>query len=200
MANGSERGPGAAPVTGVYPDYGRRWRQTCEICGDESCVHVLTGYSEQTPLFRNLCLACAERPLEPAEETPAAAGRPRLSAAAAVIVAGVLVGAGGALADQLGVGGSSGFGLAQMIGLAVGGVCIMVGAFLRVDTLGIAGGILFLASAGADLLVGGKGGFGWKQVAAVAMGCALTAAGMAWLFIGRRSERYGEVESRGVPA
>lgn len=176
--------------------------ERCSQCGRASCVHVLEGYSGQTPVFRSLCLACSENHATP---DPVALMRPRLSLSAAVVATGVIVGAGGALADHFGIGGSSGFGMAQSIGVVVGAVCILVGALLRVDMIGILGGILFITSIVADLLsIGGRSGFGWKQTAAVAGGAALTGAGMVWLLFEQRRQRVnpadGVWESGSPPA
>jgi hypothetical protein len=107
-----------------------------------------------------------------------------------MILVGIIIGAAGALADQAGIGGSSGFGAAQLSGAAVGCICVFVGAFLRVDTIGILGGVLFIMAIGADLFaIGGRSGFGWKQGAAVVSGVVLTAFGTAWLFTRPRSPR-----------
>lgn len=164
----------------------------CEICGEAARVRVLRGYVHGEPLYQQFCMECADAAARsPAPRAGASHGH--LRGPALLIVVGAVVAAFGALGDQVGASGSSGFGVYQLTGVLVAGACVVVGSLLAIDPLAAFGMLLLAVAAGADLLGlgAGDGWFGWKQAAAIVAGLAVCVAGFIWRWQGRRTTSGG---------
>lgn len=151
----------------------------CERCGKPAIVHI-TNDESGSPGIRHLCLDCAEAQAD----LPHA--EPGLNFSALLISVGLFVLAISVFAEVLGFGSDEGFGWQQLVGLTVAGVLVLSGATIRIPTIVaiglMIGGITILAD---YMDIGGKEGFGYKQIIGAALGGLLALAGVLF---GRRRQ------------
>jgi hypothetical protein len=160
---------------------------TCQTCGQAAKVWILQGYKDGKSVIGPFCFACAdhaERGLVGAVENHD--GRPRMSLASLLILAGFLVGIVGIAGDYLGIRGFNCFGWYPQACVSVGGLILVLGAIFRVDALALMGGLVLGLLIFSELFgLNGSGGMGWKQQLAVVMGGGMLLIGV-WL---RRMKR-----------
>lgn len=155
---------------------GKQRPNPCEACGKSARVLILDGYSAGKPLFRRLCLDCAD-------DTPPAPAARWTALYPLLIIVGAYLGAGNLLGDWIGLTGADGFGRTQVIGLIVGIAAVALGGVFRIDLLALGGAVVFGMALIGDLAgLRGSQGFGWKQQVGLGVAVALIAAG----WIGRR--------------
>ena len=153
----------------------------CEKCGAPAIIHIS---SEAAPhgTVRHFCMRCAAL-----EESKTLSRRPGLNGAAVLIVVGLFTALLCVFADQLEFGRGEGFGWKQLTGLWIGVVLVVVGAFMRIATALVIGLIFGLLTVLADWLqLGGREGFGGRQMCGTVLGVGLIVAGLA-LARGRRT-------------
>ncbi len=152
----------------------------CETCGVPAVVHINSGaYAGQR--MRHLCFGCADR-----QDMSAASRKRRFNPGAVLAAVGLMMLVISLLADVLAFGGSEGFGWRQLLGVALAGVIVLIGAAMWVPTLLAVGLIGLVMTILADWLAfGSSEGFGWQQ----ALGC-LVGVGLAFggLDLARRRE------------
>lgn len=150
----------------------------CERCGGPARVSALEGYEDGKPVYRQLCLGCADAAFKSYLEGGAGHSRPLPSVGSLLIVSGMVLAALGFAADLLGIHGSEGFGWRQEGGILVGALVVVVGVLARVDILAIAGAILVGIAAMADVRgLMGAPGFGIRQQAVALTGLMLILGG-----------------------
>ena len=142
----------------------------CETCGVPAVVHINSG-AYAGPRMRHLCFGCADR-----EDMSAASRKQGLNPGAVLAAVGLMMLVISLLADVLAFGGSEGFGWRQLLGVALAGVMVLIGAAMWVPTLLAVGLIGVAMTILADWLAfGSADGFGWQQ----ALGC-LVGVGLAF--------------------
>lgn len=160
----------------------------CETCGVPAVVHINSGASAG-PRMRHLCFGCADR-----EDMSAGSRERRLNPGAVLAAVGLMMLVLSLLADYLAFGGAEGFGWRQLVGVALAGVMILIGAAMWVPTLlavGLIGAIMTIL---ADRLAfGSSDGFGWQQILGCLVGVCLAFGG---LDLARRRELQVEPSMR----
>lgn len=142
----------------------------CETCGVPAVVHINSG-AYAGPRMRHLCFGCADQ-----EDTSAASLKRTLNPGAVLAAVGLMMLLISLLADVLAFGGSEGFGWRQLLGVALAGVMVLIGAAMWIPTLLAVGLIGLVMTILADWLAfGSADGFGWQQ----ALGC-LVGVGLAF--------------------
>ncbi len=145
----------------------------CETCGVPAVVHINSGASAG-PRMRHLCFGCADR-----EDMSAGSCKRRLNPGAVLAAVGLMMLVISLLADYLAFGGSEGFGWRQLLGVALAGVMILIGAAIWVPTLlavGLIGAVMTIL---ADRLAfGSSDGFGWQQILGCLVGVCLSFGGI----------------------
>ena len=97
-------------------------RPICEMCGVPAVVHINSGASA-APTMRHFCFGCADT-----EDMRAASRKPGLNPGAVIAAVGLMMLVISLLADLLAFGGSEGFGWRQLLGVALAGVMVLIGA------------------------------------------------------------------------
>ena len=152
----------------------------CETCGVPAVVHINSGACAG-PRMRHLCFGCAD-----SEDMSAASRKRRLNPGAVLAAVGLMMLVISLLADVFAFGSSDGFGWRQLVGVALAGALVLIGAAMWVPTLLAVGVIGVVMTVLADWLAFGSAeGFGWQQ----ALGC-LVGVGVAigGLDLARRRE------------
>ena len=147
----------------------------CETCGLPAVVHINSG-AYAGPRMRHFCFGCADT-----EDMRAASRKRGLDLGAVIAVVGLMMLAISLLADLLAFGSSEGFGWWQLLGVALAGVMVLIGAAMWVPTL-LAVGLIGVAMAVlADWLAFGNAeGFGWQQAFGCMVGVGLAFGGLEW--------------------
>ncbi len=160
----------------------------CETCGVPAVVHINSG-AYAGPSMRHLCFECADR-----EDMNAASHRRGLNPGAVLAAVGLMMLVISLLADIMAFGGSEGFGWRQLLGVALAGVMVLIGAAMWVPTLLAVGLIGVVMTILADWLAFGNAeGFGWQQILGCLIGVGLAFAG---LDLARRRELRADPSMR----
>ena len=145
----------------------------CETCGVPAVVHINSG-AYAGPRMRHLCFGCADR-----EDMSAASRKRRFNPGSVLAAVGLMMLVISLLADVLAFGRSEGFGWRQLLGVALAGVMILIGAAMWVPTLLAVGLIGVVMTILADWLAFGNAeGFGWQQILGCLVGVGLAFAGL----------------------
>jgi hypothetical protein len=163
----------------------------CSECGQPARVRVLETYIAGKPVIRHFCFRCADRHFGDApDEEPV--HRPSLGSL--MVVAGLAICLISLLGGYLGIDENGGFGWYVQSGFVGGVLLVCLGAFWRVDVLGVVGGILIALAVSAKLLhAKGMSGFGWKHQLVLGTGLVLIIAGVVvrQLYYRRLARRAG---------
>jgi membrane protein implicated in regulation of membrane protease activity len=152
---------------------------TCDKCQEPARVHILEEYEKGTPLFRHLCLSCADALSEETARGSRGTNGNRASMASILIMVGIFFGIVGMASDYIGISRGSGFGWLRLLGLLVGVLFVLVGALIRVDAIGVAGSIILGLTACVSLFgLSQVSGIGWKQQLAMTVGLLLILTGV----------------------
>ncbi len=148
-------------------------RPICETCGLPAVVHINSG-AYAGPRMRHFCFGCANT------EDMSAASRERGFNLGAVLAAvGLMILVISLLADVLAFGSSEGFGWRQLLGVALAGVMVLIGAAMWVPALLAVGLIGVAMTVLADWLAfGSSDGFGWQQILGCLVGVCLAFGGI----------------------
>lgn len=117
-----------------------------------------------------------------------------------MVVAGLTVGLISLLGDHVGIGQSAAFSLHRQWGLVCGILLVCLGAFWRIDVIGVVGGMLVALAFSTKILhLAGMNGFGWKHRTALVVGFLLVIAGVVvrHLYHRRLAGRTRQAETSG---
>ena len=160
----------------------------CETCGLPAVVHINSG-AYAGPRMRHLCFGCAD-----SEDMSPASRTRRLNPGAVLAAVGLMMLVISLLADVFAFGSSDGFGWRQLVGVALAGVMILIGAAVWVPTLLAVGLISMVMAIIADWLAFGSAeGFGWQQTLGCLVGLGLAFGG---LDLARRQELRADPSMR----
>ncbi|MEW6249150.1 MAG: hypothetical protein AB1716_00760 [Planctomycetota bacterium] len=162
----------------------------CVACGQLARVHILHDYARGAPVYQRLCLDCA---LHAAAPLPSVPHRWRGTVVAVLIAVGL--GSVSLVADALIPNSVPGFGWIQRAGVAAGALLVVVGTFMRVDVIALAGIFLFGSALAKDWF-DPTPGFGWKQQLVLAASAACLVYGVG----GRLAARHLRAWLQGAPA
>ena len=150
----------------------------CSVCGEPARVRILENYVAGRPVVRPFCFRCADVYSREATREMARPGH-RSSLGLLMIVAGLTIGMVALAGDYVGIRGLGGVGWYKQFGVLLGILFVCLGAFWRIDVIGLVGGLLIALVFSAKLLhLAGAEGFGWKHQAALAVGLLLIIAGV----------------------
>lgn len=153
-------------------------QQLCCECGRPARVRILETYLAGEPVIKHFCFHCADGYFgESTRQDLPPVHRPSLGSL--MVLAGLFIGLISLLGDHLGVHSDSIFGWYKQSELVAGILLVCLGAFWRVDVIGVVGLLLIALVFSANLLgLSGLNGFGWKHKLALAVGLTLIFAGV----------------------
>lgn len=166
-------------------------------CGEPAVVCVLERYQLSKPSYRWLCSACDATWVQ---TVPAASGEVhRMSLGGVLIFCGAALGFAALFADLLSIRTTAGFGLFQSFAVGLGIFGIGIGAFLRVDSIGIAGTAAFFVGLFMDMIgpLGTESGIGWRQQLAIA--AAISAILLGSVLRARQGQRRAASQPASKP-
>lgn len=126
--------------------------RVCADCGSPAVVCVLERYRNGTPVYQNRCADCDGRWVGRAIGDTTFSTQHRLSVDGALLLAGAALFVAGFFADRAALQTTTGFGMWQILGTVGGISAIVLGALLRIDTLGLLGTGVFVGALLMDVI------------------------------------------------